>query len=354
MKEGQEMEGIGLVFAGGGGKGSYEIGVWKYLHEIGLDKYIKVVSGTSVGALNAALFVGSNYEMAENIWLNISQEKILTPKKISAEDVMRWLVSNGLNIAPAITTGVSKVAAGTMMIAEKTVQMIATRINKDYMFSRDGIKDMISEGLDCAQLQSSNIPCYVTCFSCNGLKPKYFQLNKYSSDEITTLLLASSAIPIIFPSEKFKGEEYCDGGIPLLGDNVPIQPVYDKGIEMMIVVYLSRDSFVDKKKFPNTKIIEIVPRKDLGDTLTGTLDFSPEGVSERLQSGYEDAKRIIQPMYEMAKMRVINHGMLQKARKDNIEFEREKQRLNENFAKIMLKLRCDEFNEILSELTKEK
>lgn len=31
------MKGIGLVFAGGGGKGSYEIGVWKYLHEIGID-----------------------------------------------------------------------------------------------------------------------------------------------------------------------------------------------------------------------------------------------------------------------------------------------------------------------------
>ena len=59
------MESLGLVFSGGGGKGSYEIGVWKYLHEIGLDKNITAVSGTSVGALNAALFVGSSYEKAE-------------------------------------------------------------------------------------------------------------------------------------------------------------------------------------------------------------------------------------------------------------------------------------------------
>ena len=63
-------------------KGAYEIGVWKYLHETGLDQYVRAVSGTSVGALNAALFVGSSYEVAENLWLNISQDKILSPKEI--------------------------------------------------------------------------------------------------------------------------------------------------------------------------------------------------------------------------------------------------------------------------------
>ena len=27
---------FGIAFSGGGGKGAYEIGVWKYLHEEGL------------------------------------------------------------------------------------------------------------------------------------------------------------------------------------------------------------------------------------------------------------------------------------------------------------------------------
>ena len=52
------MNKLGLVFSGGGGKGGYQIGVWKYLHEIGLDQYVTAVSGTSVGALNAMLFIG--------------------------------------------------------------------------------------------------------------------------------------------------------------------------------------------------------------------------------------------------------------------------------------------------------
>ena len=44
------MEKIGLVLSGGGGKYGYQIGVWKYLRESGLDKYISVVSGTSVAS----------------------------------------------------------------------------------------------------------------------------------------------------------------------------------------------------------------------------------------------------------------------------------------------------------------
>ena len=44
----------GLVLAGGGGKGGYEIGVWKALKE-SKTLSIGAVSGTSVGALNAAL-----------------------------------------------------------------------------------------------------------------------------------------------------------------------------------------------------------------------------------------------------------------------------------------------------------
>jgi len=47
---------IGLAFVGGGGKGAYQIGVWKALCETGLDKQVQAVSGTSVGALNAAMF----------------------------------------------------------------------------------------------------------------------------------------------------------------------------------------------------------------------------------------------------------------------------------------------------------
>ena len=68
---------IGLVLAGGGARGSYQIGVWKALIELGIDKYIEVISGTSIGAINAMLFQQNSYEMAEEFWLKVRSEQML-------------------------------------------------------------------------------------------------------------------------------------------------------------------------------------------------------------------------------------------------------------------------------------
>ena len=47
---------LGLVLSGGGAKGAYEVGVWQALEEAGIASNITAISGTSVGAINAALF----------------------------------------------------------------------------------------------------------------------------------------------------------------------------------------------------------------------------------------------------------------------------------------------------------
>ncbi|MBO7516164.1 MAG: patatin-like phospholipase family protein, partial [Spirochaetia bacterium] len=74
---------IGLVLAGGGGKGSYQLGVWKYLTEIGLTKKISVISGSSVGALNAILLSLCDFDTAVNIWTTQLEDNILDFKSTS-------------------------------------------------------------------------------------------------------------------------------------------------------------------------------------------------------------------------------------------------------------------------------
>ena len=77
------MKKVGLVLEGGGGRGAYQIGVWRALRESGLEEYIAAVSGSSVGGLNAALFIQNDLEKAEKIWNSISPEQILTPRSKS-------------------------------------------------------------------------------------------------------------------------------------------------------------------------------------------------------------------------------------------------------------------------------
>lgn len=350
------MKGIGLVFAGGGGKGAYEIGVWKYLHEIGLDQYVKVVSGTSVGALNAALFTGSSYELAEDLWLNIEPKKILTPKNIEPKDIVKWLMLSGISIDNPLLRQMYKTS---LYIKSKTLtgincveQFLLSKIRDDYLFSREGLISMISEGLNFKYLRKSEISCFVTCLQCPNLEIKRFKLNEYEDDEITKLLLATSAIPVIFQNEEFNGKKYCDGGIPIVGDNVPIKPVYDTGIEYIVVIHLKHDSIIDKKLYSNSKIIEIIPSCDLGNAVTGTLDFTSGGSRKRIEMGYADAKRIMQPLVEMIIMNAKNRRMFEYAQYENDKFEKKKEQLNEVEQSIKQLMSEDGFDDLYFELTK--
>jgi predicted acylesterase/phospholipase RssA len=67
---------IGLVLCGGGAKGAYQVGCWKALKEVGMDKFA-VVSGTSVGALNGPLIATGDYQRAVKIWMELTEGHIL-------------------------------------------------------------------------------------------------------------------------------------------------------------------------------------------------------------------------------------------------------------------------------------
>src|SRR5215207_591698 len=75
-ESGMADRGIGLVLSGGGGKGAYQIGCWRALRELGLDRFTSI-AGTSVGALNAALIAQGDFEKARSVWFGISPSHVL-------------------------------------------------------------------------------------------------------------------------------------------------------------------------------------------------------------------------------------------------------------------------------------
>lgn len=68
----------GLVLAGGGTKGAYEIGAWKALKE--MDVNIKAISGASIGAINAALIIQDDFDKLLNLYETIEIENIVDVK----------------------------------------------------------------------------------------------------------------------------------------------------------------------------------------------------------------------------------------------------------------------------------
>lgn len=266
------MDGIGLVLAGGGGKGAYQVGVWKALNEMNIAQNITAVSGTSVGALNAALFAHGNYEVAENIYKNIKTDQILTPSKM---DIIRiWK---------------------EFFIQNRIINAILGGKNAS-LFSREGMIEIIDEYINLTILSNSSINCFATCHDYKKKNPVYFRINGKTNSQIVDILLASSALPVIFGPVDIDGVTYYDGGI---SDNVPVSPLYDLGYKMIIVVHLGRDSYVDNRLFPNATLIQIVPKDAQGDFVTGTLDFTKEGALTRMKQGYENTMEIISHLHKL-------------------------------------------------------
>ena len=91
------MEKIGIVFAGGNGNSAYQFGAWKALRSYELESSVRVVSGTSFGALNAVMFASDGYEKAEAMWQNAAKLKISNVPITKLKEIYDILLTSGLS-----------------------------------------------------------------------------------------------------------------------------------------------------------------------------------------------------------------------------------------------------------------
>lgn len=266
----------GLILCGGGGRGAYQIGVWQALRERGLDKYIAAVSGSSVGALNAALFTCGDLSLAEKIWTSLKRSDIADPAETAGRvinSVMNFLGSE-----------------------DRRIIIDPDKLSKVGIFSLKGLVELIAENgvNDC--VSGSGTPCFACCHNTAENTPEYFDLTAYPADRITQYLTASCALPAVFPAVNIDGTEYRDGGI---SDNTPIKPLYDIGIRRFIVSYLT-SSGADLSGFPGAEFLELFPsdeiylgKRENNVIVPGTLDFDGENAALRIDLGRRETLRFL-------------------------------------------------------------
>lgn len=289
-------EKIGLVFGGGGGKGAYQIGVWRALHETGIDKKIDSVAGTSIGALNGALFCMGNLSGAEKVWSAISPELILTKQDIQIcckclpqynESTFTdgWFSNAGLKklIDSAVDFRVLKNGGRDFYVTAAKLQKRPLFYNFVKKHSEDNIFTRI-------------VSLFAIRFFKYQTVPVYFDIRKQKTALIPDILLASSAIPLIFSDITIEGDTYIDGGIE---DNVPIAPLYQKGIRKYIVITMEERDKTCTACFPDAQIIHINLEGSALQNFTGTLDFNPQNATKRMEQGYQDGMRNIARIREL-------------------------------------------------------
>jgi NTE family protein len=266
------MAKAGLVFGGGGGKGAYQAGVWAALESLGLCPKIEGVAGASVGALNAAMFAAGNLALARAAWGGVSEEAVLKQNKHSYDG---W-------------------------------------------FSNDGLRELLQGYVDYDAISASRIPCYTVAskikapgwlyglvqrYSAGSLthklvsaafilvlkltaKPRSFDMREHPGGAMEQLLLASSAIPLVFPDIEFGGDVFVDGG---LVDNEPVLPLYEAGFRKLIVVSLGSDYEIPREKFPEAEFLDLsIGKGSALLSLAGTFDFTAQDAKARMKQGYDD------------------------------------------------------------------
>ncbi|WP_283591665.1 patatin-like phospholipase family protein [Clostridium butanoliproducens] len=308
---------IGLALAGGGGKGAYEIGVWKALRDYGIDDTVGAVAGASIGALNGVLFALDEYDLALELWTSISPEKAFGKdnKKDENLKISRKSYRDRKIKVEKTYLKEKKYIYYLRYLKERYIKFRERKtkvgikkriedIENNGIFSKEGIINILDNLIDLDRLSYADIECFVSCCVAPLNKPKilcyktnmdteYFKLNDCEKEKVKTVLLASSALPLVFGAEVIDDIEYVDGGIV---ENIPILPLYEAGYKKIIAVHLKKGYIIDKKPFPDLKIIEIVPSEPIGEFFNGTLDFSLENSLKRMELGYKDAVKAIREL----------------------------------------------------------
>ena len=238
-----------LVLAGGGARGSYQVGVWKALME--LDWHPQIITGTSVGSLNGAMFVLDLYEVARDMWLTIR-----------SKDVME-LPEENADLSALHSFLRSVVKAGGMDVSP--------------------LEEIVERVLDEDALRRANIRFGLVTVEQRGLKPCELPLEEIPKGQVKDYLLASAACFPALRAKQIDGVQFLDGGYR---DNMPTGLAQKMGAEELVCVDLEGVGITlpNRTGLPTTMIRSYW---ELGDI----LHFDPDTARRNMELGYYDTRR---------------------------------------------------------------
>jgi NTE family protein len=232
---------VGLVLAGGAARGAYEVGVVRYVLEdvaraLGRDVPIDVLCGTSAGSINACMLAAhadrpaQRGELLAQRWTSLRLEDVVRP---STREVVH--IAGRLLGRSARAPGGDRPGRRGGVFDPSGVEAIV----------RDAVPfDRIAEHMRAGRLAAMSIS---TTHVASGRTVVFVQrreggLPRWGADPTMVAraasiraehVLASAAVPLLFPAVEIDGQFYCDGG---LRQNVPLSPARRLGADGLIVV----------------------------------------------------------------------------------------------------------------------
>lgn len=244
----------GLVLAGGGAKGIYQIGAWRAIRE--LDIPISCVVGTSVGAMNGAMVACGQYEGAVALWENMSIEKgFALPEPLRVPD---------------------------RLFSLKNADILLKELWRNGGLDISPIRRELEALVDEQTLRDSPVEFGLVTFELSRRQPRHLFRDQIPKGKLMDYIMASSAYPGLKQPEIY-GHKFLDGGVV---DNVPVKMMMRRHPDNIIVVNIG-DVGLPKDIDPKRNIVYVKPLESLGTA----FEFQPETARTKMDMGWYDTMK---------------------------------------------------------------
>ena len=240
-----------LILPGAGARGAYQVGVLKAVAELlpdGAPCPFSVLSGTSAGAINAAVlasragsFVAAVKEM-EQVWSGFTVEQVYRA------DALTMLKSSLHWFATIVFGGLGKHNPISLLDSSPLEELLRkqvrfTRIDKAIRHGQIDALAVTASGYTSARS--------VTFYQCRGDAPSWSRQRRIGRPTMIRVehLMASAAVPFIFPAIRIGAEYYGDGS---MRHRAPLSAAIHLGADRLLVVSV-RDEHPDPEPLPGTE-----------------------------------------------------------------------------------------------------
>ncbi|HJK94722.1 MAG TPA: patatin-like phospholipase family protein [Polyangiaceae bacterium LLY-WYZ-15_(1-7)] len=287
------MNGLGIVLSGGGSRGAYEVGVLSYVfHDIvgarTAPPKVGVISGTSVGAVNGAFLASTAEDFAhgvrrlEDLW-----------RQLRLADVMSFGIRQAAGLHRVVLGGRRPTG---VFDAAPLVRLVGEGIHW-----RQLGRNLRTGALKALTISATNVP--------TG-RPTVF-IDRHPGVELPRHLpaqvavrgvrigpahvLASAAIPMVFPPVRIGRQLHCDGGLRL---NTPMSPAIHLGASRLFVIGVSDPGDPETPALPDDRYpgAPFLLGKVLNAFLLDHLNADLEEL-ERINADLRDGLRAFGPEY---------------------------------------------------------
>ena len=237
---------VGLVLSGGGARAAYQVGVLKAISRLLPNDHgnpFDIISGTSAGAINAVALASyaGHYRLGirqlERIWKNFSCDQVFRSNFTS---VFSWSMKFIMN------TLFNYKAGEPVSLLDNTPlkQLLKKFISFDNIQKAIDNKDLHALSVTASGYSTGES---VSFFQGHNSLKNWQRLRRIGVRSRINLnhLLASSAIPTVFPAVKINREFFGDGAIRQLA---PISPVLHLGANKILVIGVSGDNHKRKPR----------------------------------------------------------------------------------------------------------